>query len=232
MRLTPRVTRTSTWPASSPGSTYRASMDHESFSAVYFRLGFSYDEILILLAANHGIIVFKWTLNRILHNERLFRRKHTSPLTEVVILNELLRLSGGLHGYRWIHARCVQQGLVVSREDIRVMLTVLDSIGVANCCVRRLCRRQYFAQGPNFIWHLHGYDKLKQYGLCIHGCIDGFSRYMIWLNLYTTNNDPKLIGGYYMTGWYGRTLQSSSRSQNGKWPHCCNAEPHAWWEPL
>ncbi len=30
-----------------------------------------------------------------------------------------------------------------------------------------------FFQGPNFVWHLDGYDKLSQYGLCIHGCIDG-----------------------------------------------------------
>ena len=28
-------------------------------------------------------------------------------------------------------------------------------------------------QGPNFLWHCDGYDKLKPYGLCIHGCIDG-----------------------------------------------------------
>ena len=28
-------------------------------------------------------------------------------------------------------------------------------------------------QGPNFIWHMDGYDKLKPYGITIHGCIDG-----------------------------------------------------------
>lgn len=28
-------------------------------------------------------------------------------------------------------------------------------------------------QGPDFVWHLDGYDKLKPYGFAIHGYIDG-----------------------------------------------------------
>ena len=28
-------------------------------------------------------------------------------------------------------------------------------------------------QGPNFIWHCDGYDKLAPFGIRIHGCIDG-----------------------------------------------------------
>ena len=48
--------------------------------------------------------------------------------------------------------------------------------------------------GPNFLWHLDGYDKLKQFGFAIHGCIDGFSRFIIWLESASTNNDPKVTG--------------------------------------
>lgn len=42
------------------------------------------------------------------------------------------------------------------------------------------------------------YDKIKPYGFPIHGSIDGFSRYIIWLRVGTTNNDPKVVGGYYV----------------------------------
>ena len=28
---------------------------------------------------------------------------------------------------------------------------------------------------PNFLWHCDGYDKLKPFGIAIHGCIDGYS---------------------------------------------------------
>lgn len=38
----------------------------------------------------------------------------------------------------------------------------------------------------------------KPYGICINGSIDGFLRKIMWLNAYTTNRDPKLIGGYYI----------------------------------
>ena len=28
-------------------------------------------------------------------------------------------------------------------------------------------------QGPNYLWHIDGYDKLKPFGFAIHGAIDG-----------------------------------------------------------
>ena len=28
-------------------------------------------------------------------------------------------------------------------------------------------------QGPNWAWHVDQYDKLSQFGFCIHGAIDG-----------------------------------------------------------
>ncbi len=62
---------------------------------------------------------------------------------------------------------------------------------------QRLNCRTYHAAGPNFIWHIDGNDKLKPYGFAIHGCIDGYSRYLIWLCVYITNKDPTLIGGYF-----------------------------------
>jgi len=42
-------------------------------------------------------------------------------------------------------------------------------------------------QCPGHMWHLDGYDKLKPCGIPIIGCIDGFSRKVIWLKV-----SPKL----------------------------------------
>lgn len=63
---------------------------------------------------------------------------------------------------------------------------------------RRLHRRSYYAGGPNYVWHIDGNDKLNPYGFGISGCIDGFSRYLLWLNVYTTNKDPAVIAGYFV----------------------------------
>ncbi len=49
---------------------------------------------------------------------------------------------------------------------------------------------------PNFAWHADGYDKLKPYGFPVHGCIDGFSRRLIWLKVSRTNNDPAVVAGW------------------------------------
>lgn len=108
-----------------------------------------------------------------------------------------LQSSGQLHGYRWMYAKCRQHGLRVRKEDVRLIMRELDPAGVSSRQARRLQRRNYFSKGPNFIWHIDSYDKLKPFGFCINGSIDGFSRKIIWLNAYTTNSDPKLIGGYY-----------------------------------
>ena len=54
----------------------------------------------------------------------------------------------------------------------------------------RLKRRAYIVEGPNYAWHVDGYDKLKRFGFCIHGCIGGYSRRVMWLEVASTNNNP------------------------------------------
>ena len=76
---------------------------------------------------------------------------------------------------------------------------------------------EYHAWGPKFIWHIDGYD----IGLCTHECICEFSRKIIWLNAYQTNNHPKLIGGYFLeaavTANGGCPSKNKDRLWNRKW---------------
>ena len=46
--------------------------------------------------------------------------------------------------------------------------------------------------------HVDGYDKLKDFGFPIHGCIDGYSRKILWLELTRTNNNPAVIAAFYI----------------------------------
>jgi hypothetical protein len=86
----------------------------------------------------------------------------------------------------------------VSHKDVMDIMKAIDTNGVEMRKAHRLKRRFYCAKGPNNIWHLDGYDKLKPFGFCIHGAVDGFSRKIIWLEVSDTNNDPKLIAIYYL----------------------------------
>lgn len=50
----------------------------------------------------------------------------------------------------------------------------------------------------NYVWHVDGYDKLKPFGFFIHGCIDGYSRRIMWLQVASNNNNPAIIAKYYL----------------------------------
>ncbi|KAL4009329.1 hypothetical protein ACER0C_003181 [Sarotherodon galilaeus] len=53
----------------------------------------------------------------------------------------------------------------IRKENVRILISLLDPVGSKVRQTRRLRRRQYFAQGPNFVWHIASYDKLKPYVL-------------------------------------------------------------------
>lgn len=48
------------------------------------------------------------------------------------------------------------------------------------------------------MWHIDGHDKLKPFGFSIHGCIDGFSRRLLWLEVASTNINAEVIAKYYL----------------------------------
>ena len=59
-------------------------------------------------------------------------------------------------------------------------------------------RRNFHCPGPNFTWHADGYDKLKPFEFAVHGCVDGYSRRVLWLKVSHTNNNPSVIASYFL----------------------------------
>jgi hypothetical protein len=51
----------------------------------------------------------------------------------------------------------------VSQEDIQCLLSIEDPEGVWLRKRNRLRRRLYTNKGPNYVWHVDGYDKLKPF---------------------------------------------------------------------
>ncbi|KAF8991330.1 hypothetical protein BDQ17DRAFT_1255009, partial [Cyathus striatus] len=46
---------------------------------------------------------------------------------------------------------------------------------------RRAIKRQtYRVKRPNSVWHLDGHHKLINWGIVIHGMVDGYSRMVLW----------------------------------------------------
>ena len=88
--------------------------------------------------------------------------------------------------------------LRVRRDTIMQCLRVIDPEGVERHKRRRLKRRRYVTPGPNFLWHVDGWDKLAPFGIFIHGAIDGFSRRILWLEVNATNKNPRVIAAHYL----------------------------------
>ena len=82
---------------------------------------------------------------------------------------------------------------------VREALKIMDPNGVSQRRQRRLERRTYRSPGPNAAWHIDGYDKLAPYGFHISGCIDGYSRRIMFLQVAATNHDPSVIANYYLS---------------------------------
>ncbi len=173
-------------------------MDVEDLVKSYFRLGFSNKEILCLLAHQHGVIISKRTLQRLCRKLNLFRRKNQTDIEEIAsFVQSEMATSGRLQGYRWLHLHAIRRGYVVSQETMRMMIKEIDPEGVEH---RRARRRQYFSRGPNALWHMDSYDKLKPYGIAINGCIDSFTAdVVLWMEAYNTNSDPKVIADCYIS---------------------------------
>ncbi|KAK3090635.1 hypothetical protein FSP39_013299 [Pinctada imbricata] len=174
-------------------------MERDELIREYFKLGLKYSEIIQCLEELHGYSVGLRTLKRITKKLRLFRRKFKSDILEIALfLLQQCNEHGKMHGYRWIHLKCLERGFVVDQETVRVMLLIIDPAGVAYRKRRRLRRRVYSIRGPNSVWHIDGYDKLSRYGIPIHGCVDGFSRQIIWLKAGVSNKNPFVIAHYYI----------------------------------
>ena len=92
-------------------------------------------------------------------------------------------------------AKSIQK--IWAKSTVYKILKLADPEGVANRKGNKLKRREYLSPGPNFLWHLDGYDKLKIFGFLIHGCMNGSSRFIVWLRVANTNKDPKVTAHYF-----------------------------------
>ena len=151
----------------------------------YFHMGLGYSEILLFLGLMHGCFLSIRQLKRVLKRRGMGRRRnHTDPGEVIETIERELSGSGSTIGYRLMTQRLVQEhGLSIDKESVRQLLKILDPEGVEARSKHRLRRREYKAEGPNHLWHIDGYDKLKPLGFCIHGAIDGFSRRIMWLEV-------------------------------------------------
>ena len=85
----------------------------------------------------------------------------------------------------------------IAQHRIRERLRVLNPNAVQVRRELHLHPRAYSSFGPNHVWHIDQYDKLKPY-FPIHGCVDGYSRKVLWLCVVPSNNNPHNVVELYL----------------------------------
>jgi hypothetical protein len=72
-----------------------------------------------------------------------------------------------------------------------------DPVAVAARKAGRIRRRIFHAAGVNHIWAFDQHDKWQRFGLRLHLGIEPFTGFLLWLIVWWTNSNPKLVGREY-----------------------------------
>ena len=128
-------------------------------------------------------------------------------------INAILHLTP-YSGESYIMGSLKGRGVHVQRYRVRESLRRVDPIGRSMRRRYAICRRVYNVRGPNHLWHIDSNHKLISWWFVIHGCIDGFSRTIIYLK-YCANTRASTVLNYFQFGAEEFGLPSRVRGDHG-----------------
>jgi hypothetical protein len=138
--------------------------------------------------------VSRWTILRRVEQFGLQGMKGFSDVSNEN-LDELVKSyisnHGATSGQEYISGYIKSLGLRVQRRKIRESMTRVDLLNTAIRWGAQVSRRTYNVPWPNSLWHLDGHHSLIRWKFVIHGCIDGFSRRIMFLKCISNNLSVK-----------------------------------------
>ncbi|KAK6166823.1 hypothetical protein SNE40_023438 [Patella caerulea] len=115
------------------------------------------------------------------------------------------------NGETMVRAVLQECGIKITRSRLRNILHEIDRDGIKERRRGRLHRRVYNVQAPMHLWHLDTNHKLIRWHFVIAGGIDGFSRFVVFLNCIGDNKADTIFRCFKeATGKYGTPLRVRS----------------------
>lgn len=84
----------------------------------------------------------------------------------------------------------------MQRSRVRAAINRVDPENSALRWATVITRRVYSVPWPNSLWHIDGHHSLIRWGFVVHGCIDGFSRMIIFLRCSTNNRADTVMSAF------------------------------------
>ena len=137
----------------------------------------------------HRVNIGKYTLIRL--RFELGLRRHGRGIEQCQEAGQLIRrllskelLHGDVDGYgrRYLHNLSHWRGHIVYRDRLfQAHRTVNFEAVERRKRDLQIHHDEYVVPGPNFVWSVDGYCRLRLYGVEIYACIDAYSRYIVWV---------------------------------------------------
>lgn len=193
----------------------------------YVSQGLRREEILDFLKRDFA--EYAWSFRTLDRRLRAFDIYFTDKNISVEQVQDAVRKEldgpGKLLGYRAMQNKLRQEhGLNVPRDLVHDVMYDLDDEGLAaRCPVRKQKKKKghFITKGVNWVFSLDGHDKLMGYKnstfpLAVYGCLDTASRKLLWLKVWVSNSDPKLIARWYLEYLYeSKTMPCILRLDKG-----------------
>ncbi|KAJ3567916.1 hypothetical protein NP233_g6054 [Leucocoprinus birnbaumii] len=137
-------------------------------------------------------------------------------LDEIVSLFSLQHPQNGAYIVQG-HLRSLNINIPIQR--VKDSLKRVDPVGSLLRHHGAIKRRIYSVRGSNALWHMDGNEKLRPWGFYVHGCIDGHSRMVIYLecrdNKRAATVERIFMQGVNQNGWPSRMRGDYGTENNG-----------------
>ena len=171
------------------------------------------------------------TLDRRLRQFGIHYIYYDTPLAVVSdAVQKELEGPGRLLGYRALNQKLrTEHNVQVPRHLVYNMIAELDPEGLEARSLQRQKKKlkgQFTSEGPLWVASLDGHDKLcgfqnSTFPLGVYGCIDTFSRKILFLFVCHSNSNPLIVGKMYLrylfeTELLSRNLRVDRGTETGK----------------
>ena len=115
-----------------------------------------------------------------------------------LILKEILSVTPDA-GKSYVMGSLQSRGISIQRSHLHERLKIIDPIGRAIRKRGVIARRVYNVAGANRRWHIDSNHRLIGWRFVINGCVDGFSRTVVYHKC-ANNNLAKTALEYFQDG--------------------------------